>query len=107
MIAVVTHQRRQIESDGETCLALLEQIVKAAVGFLRSPKAAELPHGPDSLAIHCLVDAASEGVLAGIAKIALVVKFCEIGGSIEAFNGNSGGRGEDGLPFRRARKRRL
>ena len=52
VVGVVAHQRRQIEGDREAGLALFEQIVIAAVGFLRRGEAGELAHGPELAAIH-------------------------------------------------------
>ena len=65
MVGVVAHQRGQIERHREPGLALLQQIVVAAVGFFGRGEAGELPHGPELAAVHVAVDAARVRKLAG------------------------------------------
>ena len=75
MIGVVAHQRRQMKGDGQSGLAVFQQIVEALVRFLGGAESAELPHRPELAAVHRFVDAARIGRLAGIAKIAGMFKF--------------------------------
>ena len=65
VIGVVAHQRRQIEGDRESGLALFQQVMIAAVGLLRRGEAGELAHGPELAAIHVAVDAARVREIAG------------------------------------------
>ena len=58
VVGVVAHQRRQVEGHRKSGLALLQQVVVAAIGLLRRGEAGELPHGPELAAIHVAVDAA-------------------------------------------------
>ena len=59
VIAVVTHQCRQIEGHRKAGLPLVEEKTKPPVRLFRSPVASELPHRPQTLAVHARVDAAS------------------------------------------------
>ena len=52
MIGIETHQRGQIEGDGEPGLALLQQIAITGVGILGGGEAGELAHGPELAPIH-------------------------------------------------------
>ena len=51
-------ERRHVEGDRESHLALLEQEPVALVGVLRAAEAGELAHRPDLVAVHGPVDAA-------------------------------------------------
>ena len=78
MVGVVTHQRRQMESDGKSRLAVLQQVVISAIGLLGRAEAAELPHRPELAAVHRFVNAARVGWLAGIAEIAVVIEVVDV-----------------------------
>ena len=52
MAGVVTHKRRHIEVDGQTGLALGDQVLEATVGFPCRTKAGNLAHGPVPAPIH-------------------------------------------------------
>ena len=69
MIAVQAHQRRQIKGGAQPGLPLFEQKTKAGVGFLRRAEPGELPHGPQPAAVQVRMNAAREGILAGVADI--------------------------------------
>ena len=95
MVGVVAHQRGQIEGDGESAAAMLQQIFVALVGLLGRGEAGELPHGEKLAAISGGVNAARVGWLAGIAEIVLFAPILgQIGLRVEAANGHAGNRGE-------------
>src|SRR5690606_20302289 len=58
VVAVVSHQRREIERDRQAGLAALEEELVACVGVLGCPEAGELAHGPEAPAVHRGMDAA-------------------------------------------------
>ncbi len=70
MIAVVAHQRGQIEGYRKSGLSLFQQVVVAEIGFFRRGKTGELAHGPQLAAVHRLVNSAGVGERAGLLKIA-------------------------------------
>ena len=57
-VGVLAHQRRHVERDGETGLAVGEQVLVAPVGLLRGREARELAHRPQPPAVSGRVDAA-------------------------------------------------
>src|SRR5207245_4146119 len=63
------HQGRQIERDGEAGLPLREQVMVAAVGFLRRGEAGELAHGPELAPVHIAMDASRVREFAGRGKL--------------------------------------
>jgi hypothetical protein len=65
VVGVVAHQRGHVERRRQAGLAVLEQVAEALVGLLARAEAGELAHRPQPPAVHRLVDAAREGVLAG------------------------------------------
>ena len=77
MVGVVAHQRRQVECHGEPGLALLQQIVIAAIGFFRRGEAGELAHGPEPAAIHVAMNAARVRKLAWRRNLAGRGRFVE------------------------------
>ena len=52
MIAVVPHERWEVECDREARLAVGEQILVALVRLFRGGEAGELPHGPQAGPVH-------------------------------------------------------
>src|SRR5439155_273119 len=97
MIRVVTHQRRQIERDRQTCLTLLEQVFEPLIGIERRTEPRELPHGPELSAIAGRVNAARIRRLAGKAELSLIVKIRQAVRSVEPFNWSQR-NGSKGLP---------
>ena len=73
VVRVVAHQRRHVERGREPCLAVLEQVAEALVRLRRGAEARELAHRPELAAVHRGIDAAREGMDAGIAEVAVVV----------------------------------
>ena len=65
IIGVVADLRRQVEGDGESGLALLEQEAIPLVGFRGRAEPRVLAHRPEPAAVHVLVDAAREGERTG------------------------------------------
>ena len=64
MVGVVAHQRRHVERRREAGLAVVDQVAEALVRLLGGAEAGELPHRPQPAAVHRLVHAARERVLA-------------------------------------------
>ena len=64
VVGVMSHQRGHVKRRRQPRLAVLEQVVEALVGLLAGAEARELAHRPQAPAVHRLVDAAGEGVLA-------------------------------------------
>ena len=94
MIAVVAHQRGQIEGDGQSLTSMFEQVLVALVGLLRRSEAGELPHRPHLAAIAGSVNAAGEGRLTGIVQILIVVPVGgKIGRSVQPANRHARDRG--------------
>jgi hypothetical protein len=80
MVGVVAHQRRHVERGRQTRLAMVQQVAEALVGLLRRPEPRELAHRPQAPAVHRLVHAAREGVLARQPDL---LELREIGGRVE------------------------
>ena len=72
-VAVVAHQRGEIEGGGEARLPVGEQELEALVGLLRRPEAGEHAHGPEATAVHGGLNAAGVGEFPREAERALVV----------------------------------
>src|SRR5271165_6109594 len=95
MVAVVAHQRGQIEGDRESMAAVLQQIFIPLVGFLGRGEARELAHGPHLAAIARGMNAARKRRLARIVQILFVRPVGgKIGGRIQAANRQAGDGGE-------------
>src|SRR5437660_7099728 len=98
MIGVVAHQSWQIECDGESAAAMIEQIFVALVGFFGRCESGKLPHGVELAAISSSVNAAGKRRRAGISEILFLAPvFWEIRLCVEAANGDAGNRGEAGM----------
>ena len=98
VVGVVAHQRGQIEGDGESTAAMLEQILVALVGLLGRCEAGELPHGVKLAPISGGVNAARVRRLAGVAEIFFLAPvFGQIGMRVEPAHGNAGDCGETGV----------
>ena len=65
IVGVVAELRRQVEGDGETGLAALEQVAEALVRLFRGREAGVLPDRPGPPAVHVRVRPARERELAG------------------------------------------
>ena len=89
MVGVVAHQGGQIERHRKPGLALLQQVVVAAIGLLGRRKARELPHGPELAAVHVAVNAARVRELARRAQVAGEVEPLQVLGSVDRFDRNS------------------
>ena len=66
IVAVQPALGGQIEGDVEAGVAGLDQVVEALVGRLRVAEAGILAHRPGAPAVHVAMDAAGEGILAGL-----------------------------------------
>src|SRR5262249_2888775 len=93
VVAVESHQRRQIESGTESGLPFVEQELEAFVGLPRRAEAGELPHGPQPAAIHAGVNAARVRILAGIAEVRIWVEIVEAFGGVQRLDGYAADRG--------------
>src|SRR6266550_1774798 len=69
---VVAHLRRQIERDGETRLAVLEEIAVSRVGFLGRAEPRVLAHRPEPPPIHRGLDATRVRGLARKSRIGAI-----------------------------------
>ena len=99
MVAVVAHQRGQIEGDRQSAAAVRQQIFVALVGLLRRGEAGELAHGPHLAAIAGGVNAARVRRLAGIVQVLFVLPVCgKIGGRVQPANRHAGDGGEARVP---------
>ena len=83
VVGVVADLGRQVEGDGEAGLSLLEQELVAAVGLLSVGEAGVLAHRPEPAAVHGGLDAPGVRVLAGVAKLLVVVPLGEVFGAVE------------------------
>src|SRR5208283_964369 len=98
MIGVVAHERGQVEGHGKASAAVLEQILRALVGFLGRGEAGEHAHGPELAAVSGRVNAARVGRLAGVAEILIVVPVGgEIGLRVKAADGDIRNGAEAGV----------
>jgi hypothetical protein len=52
---------------------VVEEVAEALVRLLGGAEAGELPHRPEAAAVHGGVDAAGEGVGAGVAEVTVVI----------------------------------
>ncbi len=93
IVAVESHERRQIEGGAKAGLPLVEQELEALVGLPRRAEAGELAHGPQPTAVHAGVDAARVRILAGIAEIGIGIEAVEGFGGIQRIDGYAANRG--------------
>ena len=108
VVGVVADLRGQVEGDGESGLALLQQVAEAAVGIFRRGIAGILSHGPDTAAVDVGLHAPGVGKLAGKADVAIVVEALgrQVFGGVEGVDGDAAVGLEGGTPFRVALHRR-
>jgi hypothetical protein len=100
VIAVQTHQGRQVERRAQAGLAALDEEFEPLVGLPRRAKAGKLPHRPQPAAIHRGVDAPRVGILAGETERGLVVEVLQAVGRVKRLDRRAAdGRG--GLHRRR------
>ena len=95
IVAVESHEGRQVEGGAESGLALFEEEFEALVGLPRRAEAGELAHGPEPAAVHGGVDAARERILTRITEIGFGVETVEAVGRVERVDGDAadgGGR---------------
>ena len=74
VVGVIADLGGEIEGDGEAGGAVREEEFVAAVGLLGVAHAGVLAHGPEAAAVHGGLDAAGEGVLAGVVEVAVGVE---------------------------------
>src|SRR5205814_364415 len=87
MIAVIAHERGQIESDREPTASMLEQVLVTLVSLFRRGEAGELAHRPEPAAIAGRVNAARVRRLAGITEVLLVAPITrQVGFGVEPPN---------------------
>ena len=77
VVGVAAELGRQVEGHREAGRAVLDQVAVALVRVLGGREAGVLAHRPEPVAIHALVDAAGERVVAGLAEPLL-----EVGGDV-------------------------
>jgi hypothetical protein len=81
---------RQVEGDVEAGLAVGDQVLEALVGVGRITEAGVLAHGPRLLAVHLAVDAAGEGILAGLADHCHAAAGLDVGCGIQRLDLDAG-----------------
>src|SRR5436190_23632569 len=99
MVRVIAHQRRQIKSCRESCLALGEEIAEAGVGVFRGAEAGKLAHGPKARAVHRGMDSARIWGNAWQAQIALRIPVRQVRIGVEPPNRMPGCGREIGRSF--------
>src|SRR5208283_3296343 len=101
VVAVIAHERGQVEGDGEPLAAVREKIFVALVGFLRRGEARELAHGPHFAAVSAGVYAAGVRRLAGIIQVVVVAPVGgKVGLGVEATDRHAGNGGETRIAVR-------
>ena len=90
MVGVQADLRGQVESNGQSGGAVGQQIFVALVGLLRVAHACVLAHGPEASAVHGRLHATSEGILAGVADLPIVVPGFKIGWGVQRTDRNVG-----------------
>jgi len=85
VVGVHTDLRGQVEGDGETGLALAQEVAIALVGFDGGAEAGVLAHGPQAAAVHGGIDAAGEGIFPGEADRCFRLGVNNGVGSVDAF----------------------
>src|SRR5438093_4567735 len=85
------------------------QVFEAGIRLHRRAEADILPHRPDTVPVHVLVDAAGERVFAGTADVAIDVDAGEILGPVDRLDRKSGVRSQlfHGCPPCRSRNRAM
>ncbi len=73
-IAVVAHERREIEGGGQARLPLLQEVAESLVGLRRRTEAREHAHRPEAPAVHRRLNAAGEGILARKTEVGEVLE---------------------------------
>ena len=92
MVGVVTHQRRHVEVRRQAGLSLRDEILEAPVGVLAGAEAGDLPHGPQTAAIHRRIRPARERILPGQTDVLL--RHSHVERRIDALHRNSAQRVE-------------
>ena len=83
VVGVVAHQRRHVEGDRETGLAVVDEEPEPLVRLARRAEAGELAHRPEAAAVHRLVGPARVGERAGVAEVPLVVDLRDVEGRVQ------------------------
>ena len=69
VVAVAPHQGRKVKRGGQPGLAVLQQVVKPGVRVVGRPESGELPHRPETAAIHRGMDPARVGEFPGESEL--------------------------------------
>ena len=100
VVRVETHESRQVKCDRKAGLSLPEQVKKALVGVPGGTEAAELPHGPESAAVHAGMNAPGVGRFTGEPQLLFGIEAFQVVGSVESLDGVTRDAGELGQPGR-------
>ena len=92
VVGIQPELRRQIEGDVQRILSVSHQVFEPRVRLRRRAEADVLAHRPQPVAVHVLVDAAREGILAGATEVALDVATRHILGTVDRLDGKPGVR---------------
>ena len=98
-IRVVARLRGQVKCHGEAGLALLKQVLVAAVCLLGGGETGVLAHGPQTATVHGGLHATSEGELGGVADLAGEFRVCNVAGVVQRIDFNFGCGFESLLPL--------
>src|SRR5260221_10985391 len=107
MIRVVTHQSWEVERGREARLPLRKQIAKPLIRILGGAKSRELPHGPQTPAMHRRVNSSRVRRFARLTEVYVGIPTRQIRGSVKPPNRMRGYRGERRLSFGTLRERGL
>ena len=83
IVGVIADLRGQVESYRQPRGPVRNEEFVTAIALFRVSHPGVLTHGPETTAVHRGLDAAREGVFAGEAEVALRIKICEVGGSVD------------------------
>src|SRR5690606_34759709 len=100
VIAVVAHQRRQVECGRQTGLAGVQQALETLVRLLGRTEPGEHPHRPRTAAVHALAHAPRVRERAGVAQVALEVEPLQVVWRVYRVDRDLGKRLERGVALR-------
>src|SRR2546427_4159710 len=99
MIRVVTHQSGKVERSRKARLPLRKQIAKPPIRIFGGAKSRELPHRPQTAAVHRRVNSSRVRRFARLAEVYVRVPTRQIRRSVKPPNRVRGYRGERRLSF--------
>ena len=101
VLRIIAHECWHIEGGGQSCLSMIDEVVKPLIGFFSASKARKHPHGPQPAAIHGGLHPAGIRVLSWEAQLGSIIEVFDVARGIQ-FLYLPAGHGGKTLSTRRA-----